>query len=86
MHYIQVINEYKLIGKVNKQLKNIFNYILTDVQNWERANLWSLIQDNEYVLSKFYSATDVFPTLMGKKFSISNNRKNSSDVGCIAVL
>jgi len=41
------------------------NALHPDVRNWERANLWSLIQDNEYVLSKFYSATDVFPTLMG---------------------
>ena len=76
MHYIQVINEYGLIGKVIKQ--QMKHLLYTDVQNWERANLWSLIQDNEYVLSKFYSATDVFPTLMGKS-DIFYNWVNSSD-------
>ena len=36
-----------------------------DVANWQRANVWSLIQDNEYVLSKLHASLDVFPTLMG---------------------
>ena len=36
-----------------------------DTLNWQRANLWSLIQDNEYVLSRLYASLDVFPTLMG---------------------
>jgi len=36
-----------------------------DIANWQRSNVWSLIQDNEYVLSKLHASLDVFPTLMG---------------------
>ena len=39
--------------------------MFSDVANWQRANVWSLIQDNEYVLSKLHASLDVFPTLMG---------------------
>ena len=27
--------------------------------------MWSLLQDNEYVLSKLYASVDIFPTLLG---------------------
>ena len=40
-------------------------FLFSDVSNWRRANVWSLIQDNEYVLSKLHASLDVFPTLMG---------------------
>ena len=39
--------------------------MFSDVANWQRANVWCLIQDNEYVLSKLHASLDVFPTLMG---------------------
>ena len=37
----------------------------SDLANWQRANVWSLLQDNEYVLSKLYASVDIFPTLLG---------------------
>jgi len=40
-----------------------------DTQNWQRASLWTLIQDNEYVLSRLYASTDVFPSIFGSFFS-----------------
>ena len=46
----------------------IFNnefYDFSDMANWQRANVWSLLQDNEYVLSKLYASVDIFPTLLG---------------------
>jgi hypothetical protein len=36
-----------------------------EVDNWQRGNLWTLIQDNEYIFSKLYSNLDVFPSLYG---------------------
>lgn len=39
--------------------------LFSDTANWQRANIWSLIQDNEYVLSKIYASVDIFPTLLG---------------------
>ena len=46
-------------------LQFIYFQCFSDVANWQRANVWSLIQDNEYVLSKLHASLDVFPTLMG---------------------
>lgn len=42
----------------------------TSIENWQMSNLWHLIQDNEYVLTKIYSKLDVFPTLVGTCGSI----------------
>lgn len=36
-----------------------------DTANWHRANLWTLIQDNEYILSKLYASAEIFPSLLG---------------------
>ena len=48
-HVSTCLNKFKLAGR----------------NDWKRANVWSLIQDNEYVLTKLYSNLEVFPTLYG---------------------
>ena len=50
---------------MNSPLTYCVLFLISDVANWQRANVWSLIQDNEYVLSKLHASLDVFPTLMG---------------------
>ena len=54
-----------LVPKIPKTRNESFLSCFSDTANWQRANMWSLLQDNEYVLSKLYASVDIFPTLLG---------------------
>lgn len=59
-------SQYLLTLKIVPQYFDLqFFCYVSEASNWQMASLWSLVQDSEYVFSRLYAQTDVFPSLFG---------------------